>query len=332
MGLCSTPLHPGAARSIGQWFPAGESALANGLITGASILAYAVVHPVFGRLTDQFEWPRAFLITGAATFALALVWWWVGSDGSFGDKASAPSPGAPAGTESYGVAVGTESSGSARPPAVLPYEVPPPPPPPLPPVGPLWHSRELWLLTVSYAAVGYFQYLFFYWLHYYFDAILKWDKVQSRYYAGLPSLAMAAAMPLGGLLLAAIEPRFGRRKRFVIPLLGMLTAAACLLIGLKAVGAGWVVTWFTLALAFLGLCESAFWVTAVELGGRRAGTSAAIMNTGGNGIGLLAPVLTPLISSRFGWGGGLFVGALVAVVGAVCWLGIRRTHAAASDA
>jgi hypothetical protein len=111
----------------------------------------------------------------------------------------------------------------------------------------------------------------------------------------------------------------------------MLASAACLLAGLGAVSTPWVVSWFTAALGFLGLCESAFWVTAIELGGsggKRAGMSAAIMNTGGNGIGLLAPMLTPLISRRFGWGGGLCVGALVAVAGAMCWLGIRRRASA----
>src|SRR5947209_3428172 len=64
MGLLSAPLHPGAARAAGNWFPPERRSLANGLITGASILAYAVVHPIFGSLIDRFDWPVAFVITG----------------------------------------------------------------------------------------------------------------------------------------------------------------------------------------------------------------------------------------------------------------------------
>src|SRR4029079_8884074 len=157
-----------------------------------------------------------------------------------------------------------------------------------------------------------------------FDTVLKMDKMQSRHYAGLPSLAMAAAMPVGGWLMGRLELNVGRGKRFVLPLVSMLVSAGCLLAGLLAVKTGWVVLWFTAALGFLGLCESAFWVTAVQLGGRRAGTSAAIMNTGGNGIGLLAPILARVISRYFGWHGGLVIGALVAIAGALFWLGIRR--------
>jgi len=298
MGLFSTPLHPGAARSIDQWFPNRETGVANGLVTGASILAYAVVHTVFGRLIDWLDWPRAFLFTGGATFILAVCWWWVSSDG--------PATIRHARVESPSTAVRDPTSDS----------------PPVPEARP--RASELVLLTMSYATVGYFQYLFFYWLHYYFDEVLRMDKLQSRHYAGLPSLAMAAAMPVGGWLMGRLESNWGRVKRFVLPLVSMLASAGCLLAGLLAVKTGWVVLWFTAALGFLGLCESAFWVTAIELGGKRAGTSAAIMNTGGNGIGLLAPILTPLISRRFGWSGGLCVGALVAVAGAMCWLGIRR--------
>ena len=43
------------------------------------------------------------------------------------------------------------------------------------------------------------------------------------------------------------------------------------------------------------------------------------MNTGGNGIGLLAPILTPLISEMLGWRWGIGLGALIGLLGAVCW-------------
>jgi hypothetical protein len=86
---------------------------------------------------------------------------------------------------------------------------------------------------------------------------------------------------------------------------------------------------FTLSLAALGLSEGPFWLTAVELGGRQGGTAAAIMNTGGNGIGLLAPLLTPLISERLGWQWGIGLGGAVAVLGAVCWIGVRFLGATA---
>src|SRR5213592_3447328 len=80
MGLLTTPLHPASARAAANWFPQQQRALANGLITGAALLAYAAVHPLFGALIDRFDWPIAFLISGGCTAALALVWFASSSD------------------------------------------------------------------------------------------------------------------------------------------------------------------------------------------------------------------------------------------------------------
>ena len=37
----------------------------------------------------------------------------------------------------------------------------------------LLRNRSLLLLTVSYSAVGYFEYVFFYWMGYYFENVVK---------------------------------------------------------------------------------------------------------------------------------------------------------------
>jgi len=288
MGMLSTPLHPGAARAAGNWFPAEQQSMANGLITGASILAYAVVHPVFGSLIDRFDWPTAFVITGGATVVLAVAWMVFARD--------TPR------TEAQPQAIGEAPSS------------------PAPSAWSESRCRNLVLLTLSYSAVGYFQYLFFYWLHYYFDSVLHMDKAESRYYAGLPNLAMAACMPIGGWLTdRAVRWRGERSGRTLVPKYGMILSALFLLCGIAATDRLWIVVCFTAALGTLGLCEASFWTVAIRLGRERGGTSAAIMNTGGNGIGLFAPVVTPWLGTHLGWGWGLGVGATIGALGALCW-------------
>jgi len=285
MGMLSAPLHPSAARAVGDSFPAERQAWANGLITGASILAYAVVHPVFGALIDAFDWQRAFLIGGGVTALLGGVWLYFANPGVRNS-----SDGIRAMSEPF--------TPGAR--------------------------RDLILLTISYAAVGYFQYLFFYWLHYYFDSVLHMEKGESRYFAGLPNLAMAFCMPIGGWLTDwAVRCKGDDSARTIIPKIGMLLSAALLVCGIFAKDRLWIVTAFTASLGVLGLCEASFWTVAVNLGKQRGGTSAAIMNTGGNGIGLLAPMITPWLGSHLGWEWGLGAGALIGVVGGLCWFGIR---------
>src|SRR5438046_683722 len=80
MGLLTTPLHPAGARATANWFPADQRALVNGLITGAALLAYALVHPVFGALIDRFDWPTAFALAGGSTALLTLIWFVYAAD------------------------------------------------------------------------------------------------------------------------------------------------------------------------------------------------------------------------------------------------------------
>ena len=192
-----------------------------------------------------------------------------------------------------------------------------------------WLSRHknLILLTLSYGAVGYFQYLFFYWVHHYFSEVLHVDEDRSRFYAGLPTFAMALGMPLGGWLSDRIFTRFGwRAARSGLGCAAMTASAVLLWIGARAGDPDWSIAWLSLSLGVLGMAEGPFWVTAVEVGGARGGLSAAIFNTGGNGIGLIAPIATPFISDDlgFGWQAGVSVASVVCLAGAACWLWIDQ--------
>jgi MFS family permease len=134
-------------------------------------------------------------------------------------------------------------------------------------------------------------------------------------------------MPLGGWLTDKAQKQLGQTVgRTLIPRIGMAASAVLLLLGIFAAQPPWIVLWFTLSLGVLGLCEGAFWTTAVDLGGTRGGTAAAIMNTGGNGIGLLAPMVTPWVGEKLGWVWGIGLGAFVALAGAVCWYWIDPRH------
>jgi MFS family permease len=109
----------------------------------------------------------------------------------------------------------------------------------------------------------------------------------------------------------------------------MTLSAVFLFLGVAAHEPFWIVALFGLAMFALGASESSFWQAAVELGGHRGGTAAAIVNTGGNGIGLLAPLLTPVISAALGWRWGICMGGIVGLVGALCWCWIDPAPRAA---
>lgn len=302
LGAVSAPLHPAGARTVSFWFPAGAWAGINGLVTAAACIGIASTYFVFGGLMDVLGWPAAFLVAGGVTALLALAWTVSVTD----RPAQHPAVNA---AERTLIAEGQpgDTSGSAN--AVGTWD--------------LLRNRSLILLTLSYGAVNYFEYLFFYWMEHYFQSELNLPTALSRLYSTVCILAMGAGMFLGGGLADRLHRRWSRRGRRLVPAVGMTLSAILLVLGLVITEPIWIVTWFALALAAVGATEGPVWTTAVELGGRQGGTSAAICNTGGNAGGLLAPILTPLLAQYLGWPTAIGVGSLYCLFGAVLWKWIK---------
>jgi ACS family glucarate transporter-like MFS transporter len=306
-GVFMAPTYPGCGRVIAHWLPPPQRALANGLVNGAAPVGIACTFVGFGTLIDLFDWPAAFLITGALTALLALVWWWYATE-------------EPAGHPGVNTAELHRIRGQ-----LLSATAAPAPPRP---AGrwdwmSLLQNRSLVLLTVSYAALGYFEYLFFFWTEYYFRDVRHLSGTTSRLYATVLNLSMGGGMMLGGAMSDRLLRAWGYRwGRAAVPVAGMLLSAALLGLGLTLDDPFALVVCFAVALAAGGACEGPCWATVIDLGGRRAGTAAGIFNTGGNIGGLLAPVVTPWVSGLFGWQWGLALGAVACLLGVSLWLGI----------
>lgn len=290
MGVFSAPLHPSSARAVGNWIAPGARSRINGLVNGSALVGIAATPPLFGLMIDRWGWPASFLVMSGLTLAVGLTWTLLARDRPDGAHAN------PA--ESLAEADGGSWLDLLR-------------------------DRSLVLLTFVYAAIGYFQYMFFYWMSFYFGTVLHLPERTSHFYAAIPPLAMAVGMPLGGWLSDRLEEAGGgpgRRK--VVPMLGMAAGAALLFAGVFASEPAWIVTWFALALGAVGMAEGPSWATAIELGGRRGGSSAALFNLGGNAGGLLAPIITPAVGQAFGWGYAVALGAIICFVGLVLWFWI----------
>ncbi len=300
MGFVCAPLHPAAARSIGNWFPFAQRSWANGIVTAAAIAGVALSYPVFGALIQWVDWQAAFMICAGITALWTFLWTWKATD-------------RPEQHTSVNAAevkwIGTSNPSGVSAPVVRGGEW-----------RALLKNRHLLLITLSYAGVGYFQYLFVYWMLYYFDKILHLGETASKYYAGILQLALALGMPLGGWLSGKLALSLGvRRGRAFVSGGGMVVSAVLLGLGVWSNEPAWIVAWFALAHAAIGASEGPIWATAVDIGGRNGGTAAAICNTGGNVGGLLAPVMTPWISLHYGWPWGIGVGGVVCFLGALCW-------------
>jgi MFS family permease len=298
LGLSNAPLHPASARMVFERVPATSRSRANGLVTFAACVGIAATFYVLGTLIDRFDWPIAFVICGGSTLLVGLIW-------TVCTRRASDLPDA--------------NARAAR--ARFDFSA----------VWPILRRRSVVCMTLSYAAFGYFQYLFFYWIQYYFETRQRVPASVARGYSTMITLAMGAGM-IGGGWLADHVPRSlsPRMRRALVPVLGMIASGVVFELGLLVPDARMTLAAFTLSAGLLGLCEAGYWTTVVELGHPFGGTAAGLMNTGGNGGGTLSPYLTPRLSAFFaarfgpdlGWRLSLGVAGVVVIAGAAFWWGV----------
>lgn len=289
-GVCNAPLHPGAAHAVSDVMPGQRRATANGMVTAGALIGIACCYPVFGWLMDRLTWPWAFVVSGCALIAFGGLW-------RLFALPSLPGP---------------------HPTTTITNE------PNSPSAWSLLGHGNLWLLTLSYAAFGYFQYLFFYWMGYYFKEVLHVPDVDARWSQFWIMLAQGAGMAIGGLGTDAVCKLLGTtRGRRGIVMTGMGLGALFGLLGVNVTGQGNVAVCLAISMGALGMCEGVFWTTATDIGGKARGFSGAFMNTGGNVGGLISPVLTPIMAEQMGWSGAIVVACVISGIGGLVWFLIK---------
>ncbi len=299
LGLVNAPLHPASARMVFERVPPASRSMANGLVTFAACVGIAATFYFLGALIDRFDWPIAFLISAGLTLIVAMVW-------------------------TLGTRPTNDPSDSVAALAPARFE--------LAALWPVLRRRSVVCVTLSYVAFGYFQYLFFYWIQYYFETRQKVAPGVARGYSTMITLAMGIGMLAGGWLADRVPHSLSpRMRRALVPVLGMIASGAVFELGLLGPDARITLAAFTLSAALLGLCEAGYWTTVVELGRPFGGTAAGLMNTGGNAGGTLSPCLTPLLSAFFsarygpelGWRLSLGIAGIIVIAGAAFWWGVE---------
>jgi ACS family D-galactonate transporter-like MFS transporter len=342
LGIFSAPIYPACGRMVAEWIPLRHRSLATGLIVGSAPLGIAFSFVGVGRLIELVDWPTAFAILGLITGTVGLVWMVYSRDHPEQHPSISPaelalirSDGPP---RDHNPSLQHSESSS-------PDVVPAGPPPSATTITiqtPVWKrilaNRSIMAITLSYTTLGYFEYLLFYWMHYYFEHVLQLGKEESRLYAMIPPLAMVVGMPLGGWatdrLRVSLGLKWGRRS---VAMVGMILGALGLGLATRTQQPFALVCWFSLAWGMVGAADVLFWTTSIELGGRRGGTTGALCNFGSNAVGTVAPWATPRIAQAIdstpnlpsyllifgdGWSTALAIGSLLTLAGAVLWLWI----------
>jgi len=139
LGVVTAPLYPACARMTANWIPAVYHARVQGFIIAGSSAGAAISPLLFTWMLLHFRWRISFLVAAGVTAALGGFWLRYARD--YPPTVRPP------------VRSTTEAKQSSW--------------------TKVFADRNLMLLTFAYGALGYFQYIFFYWIYYYFGEVLQ---------------------------------------------------------------------------------------------------------------------------------------------------------------
>ncbi len=306
LGVSTAPLYPSCGRMNANWYDLSQRARIWGLVAAGAGIGSAISPILFTWMIAGYGWRFSFLLSGVATAALAALWVWYARDHPWQHPALKDPPGDP-----------------------LPRPVEPKPTasPGRTPWGRLLSDRNLVLLFIGYFTVAYFEYIFFFWIYYYFGQVRHMRNTETALYTSATMVAWTAMTPLGGWVSDRLADRLGQKSgRRLVPLVCLTASAILLVIGINLSSPALVAAVLALSFGCAASTDGPFWACAIDLGGKYVGAAGGMLNTGGNLGGFFAPVVTPFIAHYFGWSASLYVGSAIMAAGAVLWLGIDPTE------
>ncbi|MEW6746564.1 MAG: MFS transporter [Planctomycetota bacterium] len=76
LGLSEGGNFPAAVKTVSEWFPKKERALATGIFNAGSNVGALITPIVVPLIVTWSGWPAAFLVTGSLGFVWLVAWWW----------------------------------------------------------------------------------------------------------------------------------------------------------------------------------------------------------------------------------------------------------------
>lgn len=281
MGLGESTSYPAGGRVIREWAPVSERGVATSIFHAGSLLGPAIGAIGLGWVVTTYGWRVAFLVASATGFvwlAAWLIWFRQPEDAKWLSRAEHNH------ILASRDAVDTCNSGPA---AKLGFMA-------------LISSKTVLAIAFAHGCAVYATYLFLTWMPNYLQAEKGMSIVRSGFFTAIP-YAGAAVL---GVAVGVLSDRYLRGKdiahgqrRMVVAVCLLMSA---LILAIPMVSELWLVM-LLLTLSLAG-CTSAVasnlsLVNDLLPSKQDSGTAIAIISTGGNLFGLMAPIATGYVVS-----------------------------------
>ncbi|MEN6565428.1 MAG: MFS transporter [Veillonellales bacterium] len=280
---CGEGVHPPCAFKLNSnWFPDRERATANAIFTSANSLGPAVAPPLAVAIIGAWGWHSIFYIFGIIGFLIIPIWMYAVHNSPEEDPKITKEE-LEYIRSGQQEAVQSEDEDDGEPAGI----------------GSVFKNRNTWLLAMAYFTFLCTFYGLMTWLPTYLVKARGFAMVKMGIFAGLPFLALGVAQPIGGLISDKILK--GRNRKIQVIVATLLAAPVLYGVVAASTETG-AMTALVCAGFVIGLAFGPFWALPMECVKRKfAGTSSAVMNTGGNLGGVFAPIIIGYLVGMSGY-------------------------------
>ena len=306
LGISESPTFPGAAKGVSMWVKPQFHGRANGMVIAAVGLGSAIAPPLVSFVMVNHGWRTALVVSAIPALVIAITWQSIKKTSALVNKIEPANHNVEHPSEAL-LKPSIEPSGHD-----IKFSKP-------------LTSTSFILLTISYTLQGYVGYIFVSWFYIYLVQERHFGLLSGAWMSSLPWVLSIISIPLGGYIsdrLAAgkFGTIWGSR---IVPFTGMALSGILISIGAHTGSAVIAAITLAFATAFVLCVEGPFWAMMMNISGKNSGKAGGIMNMGSNIGGLISPTLTPLIASYIGWENALHVAAVLSMIAAVLWLGVK---------
>jgi MFS family permease len=293
---------PSITRAFTTWLPHKERTRAQGIVWLSARWGGAVTPLLAGAVIALAGWRHAFEIFGSLGVIWAVVFYRWFRDNPLENSAMNSAE--------------RQLLSDIEPPAKHGHA----------PWGPLVSSPHVWLLCIQYFCLSYGWYFYITWLPTYLREARGLTLGTSAVLGGLP-LFFGGIGNMAGVALTSLLLKLGLSLRWArksVCCLGFVGASGFLILSTVMHNPLAAILAISMASFSNDLVMAAAWSSAMDIGGKYAGTVSGAMNMFGNFAGIMAPALIGYLLKQTGenWNLTFYISAAIYGGGVFCWLAI----------
>lgn len=304
LGVGEAVIYPASNQFVARWIPIRERGRVNGAIFAGVGAGAGLTPPLLAAIIASYGWRAAFWFSAGIGVVAGIAWYLIARD----TPEEHPLISVEELKEIRAGIVETRQGPSAG--VGIPW-------------GAILRSRTVLLLTFACFCFGYIAWIFLGWFYLYMSQAHGLDLKASAIYTMIPFLAMTVFCLAGGVLGDWITSRHGLRAGRCGPgAYSLVAAGALLIVGSRVDSAPIAAMTLAAGAGALYISQSSYWSVTADIAGRNAGIVSAVMNMGAQIGGAVTASLTPWIALHFGWVTSFLTAAVLAIAGAIAWLGV----------